>query len=195
MGLVSTILTVGHSRHSIQRFIALLDSAQVTAIVDVRSAPASRFSPQFNKKALAASLATRNIAYEFFGKELGGRPEREELYTQGVADYGKMAAAAEFRAGMGRLVELAKQHRVAVMCAEADPLDCHRCLLVGRALAESGREVGHLMPSGEIITQAQAEDRLLKLEGLADQDLLGTARADRLADAYRSRNRKAAYQR
>ena len=194
MDSTPSILTIGHSRHPLERLIALLDAAQVTAIVDVRSAPASRFSPQFNKKALAASLATRNIAYEFFGKELGGRPEREELYTQGVADYEKMAATSEFRAGMGRLVELAKQHRVAVMCAEADPLDCHRCLLVGRALAESGREVAHILPSGEIITQRAVEDNLLKFEGLAEADLL-QSRAERLADAYRARNRKAAHQR
>ena len=78
------------------------------------------------------------------------------------------------------------------MCAEADPFDCHRCLLVGRALAEAGREVGHILASGEIISRSQAEDRLLELAGLAAADLLLT-RAERLAEAYRARNRKAAY--
>lgn len=190
--MTPTILTIGHSRHTIERFIALVESAGVTAIVDVRSAPASRFSPQFNKKALAVSLATRDIVYEFFGKELGGRPERAELYTQGVADYEKMAAAPEFRAGLARLIELAQQHRVAAMCAEADPLDCHRCLLVGRALTEAGREVAHILPSGETIPHADAEDRLLELEGLAEADLL-LPRTERLAEAYRARNRKAAH--
>jgi uncharacterized protein (DUF488 family) len=187
------ILTIGHSRHALDRFIALLEAAKVTTIADVRSAPHSRFSPQFNKAALAEALAARGIDYAFLGKELGGRPERAELYTDSVADYEKMAAAPEFRAGLSQLVELAGRRRVAAMCAEADPLDCHRCLLVGRALAEPGREVGHILASGEIITHAQAEDRLLALANLDKQDLLGASRAERLAEAYRARNRKAAY--
>jgi uncharacterized protein (DUF488 family) len=187
------ILTIGHSRHSLERFIALLEGAGVTAVADVRSAPVSRFSPQFNKKALAASLAAHDIAYVFLGKELGGRPERPELYTQGIADYEKMTAAPEFRAGLTRLLQEAQRRRFALMCAEADPLDCHRCLLVGRALAEAGTGVGHILASGEIVSHAQAEDRLLDLEHLADDDLLMRSRDERLAEAYRARNRKVAY--
>jgi uncharacterized protein (DUF488 family) len=187
------ILTIGHSRHSLERFLSLLDAAQVTAVADVRSAPASRFSPQFNTNALAAALAQRGIAYLFLGKELGGRPERPELYTQGRADYEKMAAAAEFRAGLAQLLDAAERHRVAAMCAEADPLDCHRCLLVGRVLAAAGRAVAHILASGEIASQAEIEDRLLETEHLADDDLVMRSRAARLAEAYRSRNRKVAY--
>lgn len=191
--MAQPILTIGHSRHSLERFLSLLDAAQVTAIADMRSAPASRFSPQFNKTALAASLAVRGIDYVFLGKALGGRPERPEMYTDGRADYEKMAASPEFRAGILRLMEMAERHRVAAMCSEADPLDCHRCLLVGRALAEAGHDVAHILASGEIAPQAEIEDRLLKLEHLADDDLLVRSRAERLAEAYRSRNRKAGY--
>ena len=167
--------------------------AQVTAVADVRSAPASRFSPQFNKNALAASLAEHGIDYLFLGKELGGRPARTEMYTDGRADYRKMAASPEFRAGLAQLIEMAERHRVAAMCSEADPLDCHRCLLVGRALAEAGHDVAHILASGEIASQVEIEDRLLKLEHLADDDLLVRSRAERLAEAYRARSRKAAY--
>jgi uncharacterized protein (DUF488 family) len=195
MGSPPTILTIGHSRHPLERFVALLDAAQVTAVADVRSAPVSRFSPHFNKNALAASLATHGIGYVFLGKELGGRPERPELYTQGRADYEKMAASPEFRAGLAQLIETAERHRVAAMCSEADPLDCHRCLLVSRALAEAGQDVAHILASGEIVSHTQAEDRLLQLEHLADDDLLMRSRAERLAEAYRSRSRKAAYRR
>ena len=81
------------------------------------------------------------------------------------------------------------------MCSEADPLDCHRCLLVARALAEAGIDVGHILASGEIIAHAQAEDRLLQLEHLADEGLLMCSRDERLAEAYRARNRKAGYAR
>jgi uncharacterized protein (DUF488 family) len=187
------ILTIGHSRHPLERFLALLKTAHVTALADVRSAPVSRFSPHFNKAALAASLAGQGIDYLFLGQDLGGRPEREEMYTQGRADYAKMAASPDFHAGLARLTEAAERNQVAVMCSEADPLDCHRCLLVGRALAEAGIEVGHILASGEIVRHLQVEDRLLQLEHLAEDDLLSASREDRLAEAYRARARRASY--
>jgi uncharacterized protein (DUF488 family) len=189
----STILTVGHSRHTLERFLALLETAQVTAVADVRSSPVSRFSPQFNKNALAASLAGQGIDYVFLGAALGGRPARPEMYTDGRADYEEMAASSEFRVGLAQLIEMTQRHRVAAMCSEADPLDCHRCLLVGRALAEAGHDVAHILASGEVASQVEIEDRLLKLEHLADDDLLVRSRAERVAEAYRARSRKAAY--
>jgi uncharacterized protein (DUF488 family) len=193
MAAAQRILTIGHSRHPLERFLALLEAAQVTEIADVRSAPVSRFAPQFNRNALAASLGKEDIAYVFLGQELGGRPERAELYTDGRADYEKMAASPEFHAGLERLIGEAERHRVAALCSEADPLDCHRCLLIGRALAEAGFEVGHILASGEIASHAETEDRLLALEHLAEKDLLLSSRAERLVEAYRARSRKAAY--
>jgi uncharacterized protein (DUF488 family) len=187
------ILTIGHSRHPLDRFIALLKGAGATTVADVRSAPVSRFSPHFNKAALAASLASRGIGYLHVGKELGGRPESPALYTDGVADYEKMAATLAFSAGIERLVEEVGRERVAVMCSEADPLDCHRCLLVARALAVRNFDIGHVLGSGEVMPHEMVEDRLLDLAGLAEPGLLGVPRDQRLADAYRARNRKAAY--
>jgi uncharacterized protein (DUF488 family) len=186
-----TILTIGHSRHPLDRFIALLEGAAATSVADVRSAPVSRFSPHFNQAALAASLAAHGIGYAFLGKALGGRPERAVLYTDGVADYEKMAATPAFRAGIERLIEATAGARVAVMCAEADPLDCHRCLLVARAL--EGIDIGHILGSGEVMPHEAVEDRLLELSGLAEPGLLSASRAERLAEAYRARARKAAY--
>ena len=112
-----------------------------------------------------------------------------------MADYEKMAASPEFRVGLARLTEAAERHLIAVMCSEADPLDCHRCLLVGRALAVGGIDVGHILASGAVVTHAQAEDRLLHLENLAEAGLLLRSRDERLAEAYRSRSRKVAYAR
>jgi hypothetical protein len=106
-----------------------------------------------------------------------------------------MAASAEFRVGLARLTEAADRNRIAVMCSEADPLDCHRCLLVGRALAVGGIDVGHILVSGAVVTHAQAEDRLLDLENLAEASLLFPSREERLVEAYRSRCRKLAYAR
>jgi uncharacterized protein (DUF488 family) len=186
------IQTIGHSRHSWERFTALLDGAGVEAIADIRSTPRSRFSPHFNKDTMREALAARGVAYMFLGKELGGRPQSPALYTDGVADYEKMAASPEFRLGLDRLIEAAARRSVAAMCSEADPLECHRCLLVGRALAGQGADVRHILASGKIVTHAEVEDRLLSLENLAE-DLLASSREQRLAEAYRSRSRKAGY--
>ena len=187
------ILTIGHSRHSWERFTALLAGAGVEAIADVRSAPRSRFSPQFNKDAMREALAARGVGYIFLGKELGGRPQSQELYTDGVADYEKMAASPEFRLGLDRLMESAARSNVAAMCSEADPLECHRCLLVGRALAAQDADVRHILASGEIVTHEEVEKKLLSLENLAEADLLASSREERLAAAYRARSRKFAF--
>ena len=186
------ILTIGHSRHSWERFTALLAGAGVEAIADVRSAPRSRFSPQFNKDAMREALAARGVGYIFLGKELGGRPQSQELYTDGVADYEKMAASPEFRLGLDRLMETAARCNMAAMCSEADPLECHRCLLVGRALAAQGADVRHILASGKIVAHEEVEERLLSLENLAE-DLLARSREERLAEAYRARSRKFAF--
>jgi len=188
-----SILTIGHSNHPLQRFLDLLGVAGVTAVADVRSAPISRFAPHFNKATLSASLAAAGIDYVFLGKELGGRPERPELFSDGVADYEKMAKEPSFGEGIQRLVQGAQAERIAVMCAEADPLGCHRGLLVGRALAEAGVDVRHILASGEIVSHADSEDRLLDLAGLRNADLVSGDRDERLAEAYRARGRKVAY--
>jgi uncharacterized protein (DUF488 family) len=187
------ILTIGHSRHSWERFTTLLAGAGVETIADIRTAPRSRFSPQFNKDAMAAALAAQGLEYIFLGKELGGRPQSQALYTDGVADYDKIAAAPEFRLGLERLMEAAARRSVAAMCSEADPLECHRCLLVGRALAELGADVRHILASGKVVTHAEVEDRLLSLENLAEEDLLANSREERLAEAYRARARRFAF--
>jgi uncharacterized protein (DUF488 family) len=187
------ILTIGLSRHSWDRFTVLLAGAGVETIADIRTVPRSRFSPQFNKDTMAAALAARSVEYIFLGKELGGRPQSQALYTDGVADYEKMTASPEFRLGLDRLMETAARRSVAAMCSEADPLECHRCLLVGRALAGQGVDVRHILSSGAIVTHAEVEERLLSLENLAAADLLADSREERLAEAYRARSRKFAF--
>ena len=187
------IFTIGHSNHPIGRFITLLADAGVTAVADVRSAPVSRFSPQFNRKDLSASLGEHGIAYTFLGDKLGGRPQQPEMFTGGVADYEKMAATESFRVGLNRLIDGARRYRTAAMCSEADPLHCHRCLLVARALTERSLPVAHILASGDTVTHAEIEARLLDLAHLSEAGLLLGSRDERLAEAYRARGRKIAY--
>ena len=132
------------------------------------------------------------ISYVFLGKELGGRPSDRKFYCEGVADYEKMAQASEFKEGINRVIDGAKKYRVALMCSERDPLDCHRCLLVSRALAQRGIRVNHILDDGNVISQDEIEGKLLGLSGLNGDDLFAP-RPERLEAAYRERARKVAF--
>ena len=189
---MTEILTIGHSSHSSERFIALLRDAGVTAVADVRSAPYSRHAPQFNRDRLRDDLDRAGIAYVFLGRELGGRPAEREFYADGVADYEKMAQAPAFVAGLRRVIEGAQSYRITLMCSERDPLTCHRCLLVGRALEERGARVSHLLDSGECVSHSAIEDELLARTGRTGDDLFAP-RDERLAAAYREHARKVAF--
>jgi uncharacterized protein (DUF488 family) len=186
------VFTVGHSTHSWERFVALLRSANVTAIADVRTSPYSRHYPQFNRDDLREELRLDGISYVFLGKELGGRPSERRFYCDGVADYEKMAQASEFAKGLDRVIDGAKKYRIALMCSERDPLDCHRCLLVSRALAQRGVRVNHILDNGNVVSQDEIEDKLLELTGRNTDDFFAP-RAERLATAYRERARKVAF--
>ncbi|MCC6781155.1 MAG: DUF488 domain-containing protein [Hyphomicrobiales bacterium] len=186
------VLTIGHSTLPYERFLSLLRGARVTAVADVRSAPYSRQFPHFSRDELREELRSDGISYVFLGKELGGRPSEDKFYCEGVADYEKMAQAPEFNRGLDRVIEGAKKHRIALMCSERDPLDCHRCLLVGRALARRGVCVCHILSDGSMATHDQIEDRLLDLAGRTDDDLFAT-RSERVAAAYRERACKVAF--
>jgi uncharacterized protein (DUF488 family) len=186
------LFSIGHSNIAMDRFVAMLRTADVDAIVDVRSTPLSRRFPWFSAKALAARLAQESIRYAPYGACLGGRPGAAGLYSDGIADYEAMAAQPEFRNGLEQLLGAASQHRVCLMCAEREPLDCHRCLLVTRSLAERGLAVGHILHDGTIEPHGATEQRLLAWDGKA-ADLFVTGQNERLAAAYRRRARAVAF--
>jgi hypothetical protein len=137
-------------------------------------------------------LRRSGISYAYLGKELGGRPGASCCYCDGIADYEKIAQTAEFKKGLERVIEGTRKFKIALMCSEQDPLDCHRCLLVGRALAERGVVVGHIQRDGAVTTQPQIEERLLELCGRSTDDLFAS-RDQRLLAAYRERGRKIAF--
>ncbi len=152
---MTTIHTVGHSRHPIEHFVALLRAQGIAVLVDVRSHPASKWAPQFAKAALAQTLAAQAIDYVFLGRELGGRPEGAAFYrSDGSVDHDRRAQAPDFQAGVDRLVALAGERSVAIMCAEEDPGRCHRRLLITPELARRGLTVLHLRGDGRVEPEA-----------------------------------------
>jgi uncharacterized protein (DUF488 family) len=187
-----TIFSIGHSNLTTEAFLALLKDAGIDAIADVRSMPWSRFNPQFNRETLKSSLKAAGIAYSYLGDALGGRPSEPRFFCEGVADYRKMAKADAFAEGLQRLKTGSRKYRIAILCAEQNPIGCHRCLLVGRALHSSRQKIVHLLHDGTALTQDDIEERLLAMAGVADNDLFSSAK-DRLDDAYWAQNRKAAF--
>jgi len=177
------LFTIGHSNLPADRFVGLLKSHGVTLVADVRSVPLSRRFPWFSARTLAERLQGQGIAYVGMGETLGGRPADLALYRDGVADYEAMAKTAGFREGLERISSDMRRHRLCLMCSECEPLDCHRCLLIGRALAAHGTSVGHILGDGSVEPQAATEQRLLR--GRGENGDLFADRSDRLADAYR----------
>ena len=144
------IFTVGHSTHPLEKLVGLLQQHGVTALADVRSTPFSRFNPQFNKPALKQGLEASGIRYVFLGRELGARPQDQSCYEDGKVRFHWLRETALFKSGITRLMRGLDTHTVAMMCAEKDPTNCHRTMLVAPALAALGVEISHILADGNI---------------------------------------------
>ena len=164
-----TVLTVGHSSHEPAEFLRLLQTHDVTAVADVRSAPYSRYAQPFNREPLAQYLKNHGIAYVFLGAELGGRVDDPSCYDdKGRLQYREVAKKAVFEDGIDRVIDGASRYRIALMCTEQDPLDCHRTLLVARALDERRIAVRHILQDGNLESHAQAVERMTMLPKVRD---------------------------
>jgi uncharacterized protein (DUF488 family) len=187
-----TIYTVGHSTHTIEKFLDLLEKNGVTAIADVRSSPFCRHTPQFNKDTLSAELKKHGIAYVFVGKELGARSDDASCYEGGKVRFACLANTSTFKNGIERVLNGAQKYRVALMCAEKEPLDCHRTLLVSRELEKLGVSIVHILPDGNTEEQPQTMSRLLDLVRLPQMDMF-LSRDELVTIACELREQKIAY--
>ena len=181
---MTVIYTIGHSTHSLEEFLALLKRTSIEAVADVRSTPYSRRQPQFNRDPLRRALADNQIQYVPLGVELGGRgnshSERDE---SGRILYRSIAESTEFQKGLHRVQVGSDRLRIALMCTERDPLNCHRGILISRILAAHGIQVLHIHGDGRIESHRDAESRLLQIVGLRQIDLF-QSEEQTLMDAY-----------
>lgn len=191
---MSEVATVGHSTHSLEHFIELLRGNGITAIADVRSAPFSRHNSQFNREPLKFALKRANIAYVFLGKELGARSDDPRHYEGGRIIYRRLALSAPFQEGVGRILAGMRLERIALMCAEGDPITCHRTILVARELADRGVKVEHILADGTVESHEEALDRLMRELRINPDDLFAV-RAELCERAYYEQEKRIAFSR
>ncbi len=166
-----TVFTIGHSIHTQEHFTSLLSLHGITALCDVRSTPYSQINPQFNREELKSSLKSFGVQYVFLGKELGARSGDLSCYEDGKVRYDRLAQTALFRQGLVRLQDGVKSHRLALMCAEKEPLECHRTILVSRHVSDLGFDVQHILGDGKLESHTAALNRLVKILNLQQGDM------------------------
>lgn len=187
------LFTVGHSVHPIDHFIKILKMNRIDAVADVRSSPYSKFTPQFNREPLKRSLLDHGVRYVFLGDELGARRDESECYENRKVIYRKVADLPSFKSGVLRLREGAEKMRVAIMCAEKDPLTCHRTVLVAHFARDQFSDTLHILEDGSVESRAEADLRLLQEYNIEKEDMFSPYE-ERLALAYSKRAEKIAYE-
>jgi uncharacterized protein (DUF488 family) len=152
METAQMIYTIGHSNHASEKLIELLQKQSITCLVDVRSQPYSRYNPQFNREPLATALQKACIRYLSMGASLGGRPEQKDLYDAGQErpNYSRQRQTQLYQQGLQQLVKVAQLERIAIMCSEGNPHECHRQWLITPDLLDAGLTVLHILPEGQI---------------------------------------------
>ena len=192
---MTTVYTIGHSNHSLRTFLALLRTHAISAVADVRSRPYSGYNPQFDRELLRSALLEDVIKYVFLGVELGARSSDPSCYEGGVIQFERLARTREFQCGLDRIVSGAQQYRVAMMCAEKEPLECHRTILVSRELRRLEVDVAHIHADGALERHDSALRRLAHMLRVREEEQhLFRSAQDLLDDVYRMQEKRIAYE-
>lgn len=156
------IYTIGYSGFPIATFIDTLKNHGIRLVIDVRSSPYSSFYPDYNMDSLKAILIKNGIYYRNYADEFGARQNNKALYTEGYLNFDLHCQTEAFTTGVQKLIDsLAKGYTFALMCAEKEPIRCHRTIMVSRRFFEKGYNVIHILPNGKYITQQDVEQSLL----------------------------------
>lgn len=156
------VFTIGHSNHSFEKFMMLITKYGINAIVDVRSYPYSKYNDIFNRERIANLLNSEGIKYFYLGNELGGRPKNKNYYDDNNKfSFDKIKNSVPYKEGIKRLIYLINIYKVAVVCSEKNPCDCHRFILIGRTLKEMRIRVMHILYDGNVITQESIENDMI----------------------------------
>ena len=186
----NTIFTIGYAGFRVDEFVDALNYHNVSAVIDVRSVPFSRYHPEYDAPVISKTLETRNICYRHFPREFGANQQDKSFYhPNGYMDFEKFAKSEQFKDGVNKILDAMNDYVIALMCAEKDPITCHRAILAARAFHKLGINVIHIMPYCEEITHQELEIRLLDkyCPEMIHEELFAS---DWLSEAYRRCNAK-----
>lgn len=190
------LYTIGYSNHDIDYFVSLLKMHEIQAIADVRSYPYSSHNPDFSFDKIKYYLKINDMNYVFLGKELGARRSEIECYKENKVDYKLVQRTKLYNIGIERILTGVSKMNIALMCAEQDPISCHRAILITRSVDKSGVDIRHILPSGEIESQKELDERLLThYKNLKNNRDLFLKDSEILAHAYELRGEEIAYER
>lgn len=187
-----TFFTVGHSNHTPDTFLGLLRLHRISAVADVRSAPYSRFAPQYNKESLASMLAAEKIVYVFLGNYLGARPNDPLCLRNGTIDFARLSQTDYFQEGLERVKKGATRFSLALLCTEKDPIQCHRMILVCRHLRGQDTLIKHILEDGELEDNRDSERRMMETLRISSTDLFKSPE-DLVEEAYDKQGDRIAY--
>ena len=201
------LFTIGHSNHSLEEFLKLLQTHSINCVADVRSLPASSHNPQFNREVLELYLPKNGIEYQYFGKEFGAR-RLDSINKDGQVDFEQAINTSLFQKGVDRMNCLLTSKNVALMCSEANPLECHRFAMVSRYFFEHGVNVQHIVhdENGAVTTipHQTLQDEMVKeyvrkkkIPEVQPPDMFGEnecTKEQQIVLAYRQKNKEIAYQ-
>jgi uncharacterized protein (DUF488 family) len=160
---LNILYTIGHSNHKIEDFLSLLKMHSINCIVDVRSTPYSHYNTQFNRESLVKELLNVNIEYIYLGNQLGARASGTHCYNSNSVNFEYLAKTDQFHIGLESLKDISSKYQSALMCAEKDPIECHRFILICRNLKNSGFHIKHILSDGSIEDNLDTERRLIKM--------------------------------
>ncbi len=196
------IFTIGHSNYSIDRLIDMLNYHNINCIVDIRGTPYSKYNVQFNREALSKTLTNKGYVYIYMGKEFAAQRQNKDIYMEeGYADFEKVIHDKDFLKGIKRLkIGYKKEYRIVLMGAMQDPINCHRSILLGRALEDAGFTLKHILHDYTLASQEELEERLLvkyydNRNQITIDTYMGTepSKKDLIKECYRRSNKEIGY--
>lgn len=190
---MNELFTIGYSTHSLETFLRSMKKFKISAVADVRSSPYSKFKPEFNREIFEKFLQKHNIAYVFLGDYCGARVEDPFCYVNGKVNYNLVSKNTKFKEGLERIKKGMENYRVALMCAEKDPITCHRTILICRNIVSEKINIKHILSNGNVEEHKDSEYRLLKLYNLNNPELFRNEQ-QRLDEAYSRQGEKIAYE-
>ena len=196
---MASVFTIGYAAFNIDDFIEILKSHKISHLIDVRSNPVSEYYQDYNSFNLEPELKQHNIIYENLALEFGARQENKEFFSEGgFVDFEKFTQSDQFKKGLAKIKKgLELGYNFVLMCAEKDPINCHRSIMIGYAMQKNGIEVLHIMHDGQLQPQGEIDKILLELY-FSDRNQLNlfiksSDEQELIEQAYKKQNAKIGY--